>query len=444
MADEQQKMEVEETTETVETVEQKDGAQEAASQEGEEVAAAEVAAEPVEAVDPIENRPLSRILKELLDEEDVKAKVFRNVIADKMENQLVFCLNDFSYQFRCQYRYNHNHASNEVAKQILGKYGVSKEDIDNRNIDAFKKAVNRIKNWSASATLERFLPDCPVRVVSCDENGKYTIGLFHKDEQKFTAEGNSIAEAKQALALSVFTDRNRFYGMYTKWLRSNKKFPVSFERPEKKQYSDAHFAVINFYKQNHHYGGKRSSIWKNSLLKLEKEKEEDEDQFQAALFIRHLSQNKQDAAKECIRSIKHIITQKAFNERNRHRNGWGNRGGYNNRGRNQWRNPNQGWGPNNQGWGPNQGQMMNPQQYNNFYNHMGMNTGGNFSGGMNFNQGGNWSQNFSYSQNNWGNNFNRGRGGHRRGNKRGGDFNSIMNQAKQAKQAKTEEAKEEP
>jgi len=432
MADEQ-KMEVEETVKT------EVQSQEAESQEGADVAA-EVAAEPVEAVDPSENRPLSRILKELLDEEEVKAKVFKNVIADKMENQLVFCLNDFSFQYRCQYRYNHNHASNEVAKQILGKYGVSKEDIHDKNIEAFKKAVNRIKNWSASATLERFLPDCPVKVISCDENGKYTIGLFHKDEQKFTAEGNSIAEAKQTLALSVFTDRNRFYGMYTKWLRSNKKFPVSFERPEKKSYSDAHFAVINFYKQNHHYGGKRSSIWKNSLLKLEKEKEEDEDVFQAALFIRHLSQNKQEAAKECIRSIKHIVTQKAWNERNRHRNGWGNRGGYNNRGRGQWRNPNQGWGPNpNQGWGPNNSQMMNPQQYQQFYNNqVGMNmAGGNFSGGMNFNQGGNWSQNFNYTQNQWGNNFNRGRGGNRRGTKRGGDFNSIMNQAKQAESKQT-------
>ena len=126
MADEQQKMEVEETV----AVEEKNEAQEAPSQEGEETTA-EVAAEPVEAVDPSENRPLSRILKELLDEEEIKAKIFKNVIADKMENQLVFCLNDFSYQYRCQYRYNHNHASNEVAKQILGKYGVSKDDIDN-------------------------------------------------------------------------------------------------------------------------------------------------------------------------------------------------------------------------------------------------------------------------------------------------------------------------
>lgn len=348
---------------------------------------------------------------------------------------MVFCLNDFSYQYRCQFRYNHNTASNECAKQILGKYGVSKEDIENKNVEEYKRAVNRIRNWSASSTLERFLPNCPVKVISCDEDGKYSIGLFHKDEAKFTAEGNSIAEAKQNLALAVFTDRNRFYGMYTKWLRANKKLPVSFDKPEKKTYSDAHFAVINFYKQNA-IGMKRKSIWKNQLVKLPKENDEAEDEFQAALYIRHSCETKQDAAKECIRSIKHICTQKEFNRRhqNRQQGGWGNtRGGFNNRG---GRGGTNGWGQNR---GFNQGMqgMMDPQQYQMYYQQQMMmqNMGGNFSGGMNFNQGGNWSQNFNAG---WGNQGSRGgfrgrgrgRGGFKRG---GGDFNSMMNKAKQAK-----------
>merc|ERR1712038_1155927 len=86
------------------------------------------------------NRPLSRILKELIDAEGVKERIFTNVIVEKENRTMVFIINDFTYTHRCPGRYDHAAASNECAGHIFRKYGVTPEEMKNRDMDALNKA----------------------------------------------------------------------------------------------------------------------------------------------------------------------------------------------------------------------------------------------------------------------------------------------------------------
>lgn len=384
-----------------------------------------------------ETRQLGVILKELLEQEDVKANIFHYYRVEKEENRLHFYINEMCYTYHNRI-FKFQTAMNFIAELIFKHYGVSEDDIEKKNVEVLKHVVDtRIKFWSASTCLERFLPDGKVKVISCDEDGKYEVGIFSEGEAKFKAEGGSIAEAKHQLALSVFKDSERFQKEYVKWLLGKKRVGSSFVKKNTK-YSDARWAVIKFFKQNY-FNLKRPSFYKNQICKEPKENEDDEDTFYASYFIRHREQSKQDAAKECIRSIKHIITQKSFDKRNNQRGGnWNSRSnsGYRNAGHSGWGNNRggrtNGWGQANRGnsfqggnnfsgmqmgnmgmqmGGNNQG-MMSPQQYQMYYNQMQQQS-----------QMGN-------QQNSWGWG-NRGNQGQKRPAQ--GGFNSMFNQAKQAR-----------
>jgi len=386
---------------------------------------------------------ISKVLKDFLDEEETAKRIYKNIVIDKSYGQMNFVLNDRIFSYKCDYGYNHNHASFQIAKMILKAYGATKEEIESRDVDAIKRVATKIKNWNAAGCLLHFLPDsAAIRVLDCNDEGEFTIALFNGDEQtEFTATHTSIPTARHLLAAKVMSDKDRFHALFTKWLRSKKTLDIKFTKPE--QFSKQQMKMINFYKTHHtNQKGNRSSIWKNQLVELPNEDEnvkEESKKYMAAFYIRHIGTDKNDAAQKCLKSIKNICQteqMKKMQGRNNRVQGsqpWGG----------QWNQPQQ-WGPgmmqpnpmmmgNPMMGGMNMGGMMSPAQYTMMYQQQmmmqsGMNMGG-FRGGNNFRGG----------------NFRGGRGGNRgRGRGRGGKRGGGKTGNNDAKKPKTEPAVEKP